>query len=182
MIQLYEDSWYCLVLDHNRFQENPLAIVFQNEELPEVVRLFDGTILQSVAEEGPWCVFFKSDSELLYNEVIQQHWEQDIYWQAGSSLVIGYPNESKEAWLTWIQSRTLAKSPQGNAMVFRFYSPASLDSLKRELSNDELSGFLNGIWGITWAKGSLVQNSDITPAPIQASYQLPEQYYKGLME
>ncbi|WP_415891647.1 DUF4123 domain-containing protein [Neptuniibacter sp. PT8_73] len=182
MIPIYDDALYCLILDHNRFHDNPLALIFQNEELPDVARLFDGTILESVAEEGPWCVFFKSDSELLYSEVIQQQWEQNVYWQAGSSLVIGLPNQPKEELLSWMQSRALAQSPLGNAMVFRFYSPALLDSLEQELTQSELTRFISGISEVIWAKGSFRNHGEITPEAIQTAYQLPEQFYKGLME
>ena len=49
MIPERDDTWYCLILDHNRFHEDPLAIVFQNEEEPELERLFQNTILDSTA-------------------------------------------------------------------------------------------------------------------------------------
>lgn len=182
MIPEYDDAWYCLILDHNRFRENPLALVFQNEELPEVARLFDGTILEEVAEEGPWCVFFKSESPLLYDQLIQQQWKSDVYWKAGSSIVIGYPDQPKEELLNWMQTRVLAHSPLGNAMVFRFYSPALLDSLEQEFSQNELARFMSGISDVIWAEGHFNQQHDITPAVIQDTYRLPELFYKGLME
>ncbi|WP_292949823.1 MULTISPECIES: DUF4123 domain-containing protein [unclassified Neptuniibacter] len=182
MIPEYSDTWYCLILDHNRFHADPLAAVFQNEECPELVRLFDGTILESVAEEGPWCVFFQSESPFLYNHITEQQWESDAYWKAGSSLVIGYPKQSKEEILGWVQSRTVAQSPLGNAMVFRFYSPALLDTLTQQFSSTEKTKLLNGISEIVWANGSLKQQVDITPNVFKKAYQLPEQFYKGLME
>jgi len=182
MIPEYDDVCYCLILDHNRFQDNPLSVVFQNEESPELVRLFDGTILESVAEEGPWCVFFQGDSPLLYNQIFVELWQSDPYWKAGSSLVIGYQNQTKEEILDWAQSRAVAQSPLGNAMVFRFYSPALLDSIEQHLSRSEVTSLLSGISEIVWANGSFKQQVDIAPNALGKAYQLPEQFYKGLME
>lgn len=182
MIPERDDTWYCLILDHNRFHEDPLAIVFQNEEEPELERLFQNTILENVAEEGPWCVFFQGESPLLYNHIIQQQWENDPYWKAGSSIVIGSKSQTKEALFQWVQGRTLALSPLGNAMVFRFYSPALLDTIGQKFSLDETTNLLNGISEIVWAKSTIKQQADIELSVSKGAYQLPEQFYKGLME
>lgn len=182
MIPEHDDAWYCLILEHNRFRENPLALIFQNEEQPEIARLFDGTILEEVAEEGPWCVFFNTESPLFYDQIIQQQWETDIYWKAGSSLAIGYPGQSQADLLQWVQSRALAQSHLGNAMLFRCYSPAVLDQIQVQLSDQEKQHFLNTVAAIVWANGSLNQVADFIPKNTGSAYQLSEQFYKGLME
>ncbi|WP_261845047.1 DUF4123 domain-containing protein [Aliamphritea ceti] len=182
MIPEHQDTLYCLILDHNRFQEDPLSVVFQNEELPELIRLFDNTILQDVAEEGPWCLFLTAESLFIADQLLTELWRDDKYWQGGATLVVGLAEQSKQSLLEWIRSRALALSSDGNISVFRFYSPALLGQIAEYENKQDQDHLLTGVRGVIWSAGQL--SADVFPSERESfrTYQLPEVLQKGLME
>lgn len=182
MIPEYNDTLYCLILDHHRFQDNPLSLVFQNEALPELVRLFDDTILQDVAEEGPWCLFLTPESLFITEQLLVELWGNDKYWQGGAALVVGLPEQNESSLLEWIRSRALALSSDGNISVFRFYSPTLLSRISENANQEDLDHLLRGVRSVIWSAGQLSVDVFSSERSAVGTYQLPEALQKGLME
>jgi|GEM_PF-1686879 len=184
MIPLYDDTCYCLIIDHNRFQDNALAPVFQHLEDPDICRLFDDTILASVAQEGPWCLFFDADCPLITDGLLEEWWADDPYWAGGSALVIAEPGADQAQLLKWCRSRALALSPAGSVSVFRFYSPAILNLIESDLPEADRDDFMTGMGEIIWSAGALNytgMKEALTAINLGSQYQLSESFVKGLM-
>ena len=185
MIPIDDDTYYCLILDHHRFQQDPLTKVFQNEERPELVRLFNDTLLEDVAEEGPWCLLLSPESAFIAGQLLTELWQHNPHWQGGATLVVGLPEQPKQALLQWIRSRALALSAEGNLSIFRFYSPALLHKLADNTSQQEQEQLLAGIKSLIWSTGQLQTDRLSTHLSTEErsidTYRLPETLQKGLM-